>query len=470
MFNIKRPINHSMMFFGVFLTFTLIIAMSTQSSGMLKAALDRRYDSHLKDIITYVDHTVDKDDLRECMRTGVPSEKYNALQQQLNTMVDDFEVLYIYITVPQPDGIMVNVCSSTSNAERAAGEEDFPLGYIDESFYTAENIKPYVAAMQKPGEFSAFKEINETFGNTYTVCRPLTASDGEAFALLCADISLRELHHDINIFIWQSIALIMLICLLFAHFSGRWMQRNIVHPLRLLEQRTREFAENSRGKRDLKELTFNTPDIHTQNEIESLSDAITQMSEDMKNYVEDILVAEMRADHAEDRVEDLSRVAYEDALTHTGSRIAYDAKKVELTKQIEAKTAEFSLVAVNLMNAKHIDDIYGVEAAKKYTIACCDIIRSVFPNSQAYRVVDDDFAVFLEGEAYEQRDELFDTLNKRFKEAETDMGREPWERCAVATGMTDYMKDADENADQVGRRVEMIVHRNKRIILSQSRD
>lgn len=464
MFKIKRPINHTMMLFGVVLTFTLIILMSIQSAGMLKAALDRRYNMHVKDVVTYLEHAIDNDDLRECLRTGEPSERYAVLQQQINTMVDDFELLYIYVGIPKEDGIMVNVISSTSDAERAAGDtEEFPIGYVDESFYTVESIRPYVEAMGETGKFSAFKSTSPEFGSTYTVCKPLLTPDGENIALVCAEMGLAELHRSINVYIWSSIALIALICVAFAYASGHWMQRNVVKPLRLLEERTREFAENSRGKRELSELTFNTPDIHTQNEIESLADAITQMSEDMKTYVEDVLVAEMRADHAEGEAEDIARMAYEDALTHAGSRIAYDAKKAELSKQIAEGNAQFSLVAVNLMNAKHIDDIYGVDASQKYTLACCDIIRRVFPDSTLYRVVDDDFAVFLEGEAYDKRDELFETLEKRFAEAQEDPQREPWERCVVAAGMTDYMKDADENADQVGRRVEMIVFRNKRI-------
>lgn len=468
MFECKKPINRSMMIFGITMLCTLLLLMSIQSSGMLKAALDRRYDSHLRDIVTYLEHTVDADDLRECIRSGEPSEKYNALQQQVNTMVDDFEVMFIFIGIPKEDGTMVNVVSSTSEAERAAGDtEDFPIGYVDESYYTVESIKPYVGALKTPDRFSAFRANSPEFGSTYTVCRPVVTSDGETIALACAEMGLAELHRSINIYVWSSIALITVICIAFAYYSGHWMQRNIVKPLRLLEERTREFAENSRGKRDLKELTFNTPDIHTQNEIESLADAITQMSEDMKNYVEDILVAEMRADHAEGEAEDIARLAYEDALTHAGSRVAYDAKKAELSKQIAAGNAQFSLVAVNLMNAKHIDDIYGVDASQKYTLACCDILREVFPDSTLYRVVDDDFAVFLEGESYEKRDELYEALKKRFAEAQEDPQREPWERCVVASGMTDYIKDADENADQVGRRVEMIVFRNKRILQSE---
>lgn len=473
MFNCKKPISRTALIYGAVCIVLLCILTSMQSAGMLRAALNRRYTAHLRDVLTHVEHVVDTDDLRDCLNSGVPSEKYMRLQHDLNYMVDDFELLYLYIMIPVDDGLgtVMNVCSATSEAERAAGEEDYPLGYIlPDDFYTREQLRPYIQAYKTTGEFVEFIAGSDEFGDTRTVCKTLLASDGTKVGLLCADLELSEMRSSINLYVWSSVILIILLFSIFAVIAWRWIQKNITDPLRLLEERTREFAENSRGKRDISALTFNTPDIHSQNEIESLSDAITQMSEDMKHYVEDILAAEKRVESAQGEIADLSRIAYKDALTKSMSRVAYDEKKAELTKMIEAnELGEFGLIAVNLMDAKRIDDIYGTEAGQKYIVSGYEIIRSVFPYSEIYRVVEHDFVVLLEGEAYAQRDELYKKLQKLFHEAQEDPQRDPWDRCAAVSGMTEYIKGADETADQVSRRVQMILFRNKRIISQNTR-
>jgi diguanylate cyclase (GGDEF)-like protein len=400
----------------------------------------------------------------------VPSEKYNELQKQLNLMVDDYELTYLYIMLPMDDGLgtVYNVCSATSEAERAMGETDYPIMYkLPDEYYTQQQLVPYLNAKSVRDAYSVINVSSDEYGTTRTVCKPLFASDGTFVGLLCADLNLGELKNSVNVYIRASIALIVLASLVFAFLCGHWIYKNITAPLRLLEERTREFAENSRGKRDLSALTFNTPDIQTENEIQSLSDAITQMSEDMKHYVEDILAAEKRAESAESEIVDISRIAYEDSLTRAKSKVAYDEKKIELDKMIEEKTAEFAVVMVNLLDSKRIDDIYGTEAGQKYIISGCDLIRSVFPYSLVYRTGDNDFVVILEGEAYAERDELFNDLKQAFHEAQENPQHEPWNRCAGVAGMTEFIKDADENSSQVFRRCEMILFRNKRII-SQS--
>ncbi|MBQ9458954.1 MAG: GGDEF domain-containing protein [Oscillospiraceae bacterium] len=471
MFNCKKPIGRTIMAYGSISVIVLCILTSLHSGGILDAAVTRRYISHLQSVLTYVEHVVDKDDLRDCLQSGQPSEKYVQLQQSLNYMVDDFELEYLYIMIPVDDGrgTVMNVCSATSAAERAAGEEDYPLRYtLPEGWYTAEQLKPYINAYNKVGEFTTFKAESDEFVTTRTVCKPLVASDGTKIGLLCADIALRGMRRNINLYVLGNAGVAILFFLVVASIGEHWLHKNITGPILTLEERTREFAENSRGKRDMSALTFNTPDIHTQNEIESLNDAITQMSEDMKHYVEDILATEKRVESAENEIADLSRIAYRDSLTKAMSRVAYDEKKAEMTKAINAGEQEdFGLIAVNLMDAKRIDDIYGNEAGQKYIISGYEIIRSVFPYSQIYRVIDHDFVVLLEGEAYIQRDELYKKLQKLFHEAQEDPQREPWDRCAAVSGMTEFIKGADESADQVSRRVQMILFRNKRII-SQS--
>ncbi len=466
----RKTLRRSMLIYGLIFLAILCVLMAAQSGGMLKASLDQRNYAHLRDIVTYVEHTTDADDLRECIRTRTPSEQYNELQERLNRMVDDFEVLYIYIAIPSvEEGKLYSVCSSTSAAERAAGEEDYPIMYSDETYYTSEQIVPYAEAWNKTGEYSVYTSRSDYFGACYTVCKPLLTSDGETIALICADLDLDAMHRGINAYVWSSIGLVVLIAAFFGVTVTLWLQKFVTEPLGKLEKSARGFAEKSHGKHDIDALTFEAPDIHTENEIQSLSDAISQMSEDMKAFVAEVLSAEKRAATAENEVKDITEFANVDVLTQAKSKVAYDAKKAELAAQVEEGTAKFAMVVVDLNDVKRINDFCGLEGGDQYIVNARSIISGVYKDSPIYRVGVDTFVVVLEGDEYKDRDEMFAVLEESFRAAEENTDKQLWERCSAAAGMTEFFADADENVDQVYRRAERIMQRNKRIMKTKER-
>ena len=467
----KNSLKKSMLRTGILFLVILCVLISAQNAWTLKTSLDRRNYSHLKDIVTYVEHTTDADDLRECIETLTPSEKYNELQQRLNTMVDDFNVRFIYLVIPAPDrSTIYSVCSSTSDAERARGEEDYPIMYADEDFYSPDQIVPYVEAWSKVGEFSAYESPSDYFGPCYTVCKPLVDSNGEIVALICADLDLMTMRRSVNAYVFSSVGLIILTMALFSFGVAGWLKRFVTVPISELERSAREFAKKSHDRVDLEDLAFNTPNFFRGDEIQSLSESIQQMSEDMKGYVEDFLSAEKRAESAEEEVEDITKLANEDALTHAKSKVAYDARKAELTEHIAAGNAQFALVSIDLIGLKRINDIHGLENGNKYIISGYEVIHAVFGDIPIYRVFGDQFVVILEGDIYRNRDELYAVLEERFQQVQEDEKREVWERCSAAVGMTEFFPDADQDVDQVYRRAELIMTRNKRIMKKQRGD
>ena len=469
---VKRPgrtIGRGMMIVGILFTSVMCLFMATQSLVLLKGALYQRYDVHVKDVLTHIENGLDMEDLQRCIETGEPSEKYLALQQDINRMVDDFELLYIYIGIPThlDDGrdVMINVISSTSSAERAAGDtEEYPIGYYDEEFYSEDELALYLAAWNRTDRFSSFTIKENRFESSYIVVKPLLDENGETFALLCADTSLDGMHKNVNTYIWASVSLIILICIAFSVAVGMWLNRAVSHPLAALEKSAHSFADKSREMQHLSQLSYEPPDIHTENEIQQLSEAITQMAGDMKSYAEEILSAEKRAETAEEEVEDISRIAFNDELTQVGSKVAYDARKAELAKQIDSGTAKFALVLVDINNLKRMNDTYGLENGDKYIIRAAQIISDVYRDIPVYRVEGDEFVVFLEGDAYRDREELLEVLEEQFRQAQNDMDRDLWERCTAAAGMTEFTPGADTDVEQVYRRAEKIMLRNKRVM------
>ena len=454
----KRPMERDLIIGSMAFTLVLSALLAIVSYMSFTSWFYNRYNSELAHVITNVEDAVDVDDLYECVQTGIPSKKYDELQQFLNGYVDDFELAYLYISYPD-NGTMVSVCSATSDEERASGEDDWPLLYRLEDEYTEEELATYEAAWNVDG-ISYFENISD-WGDCYTACLPLYASNGERVALLCADVFVDELHATLRSQLISRSIMIMSIGLVFGILLVVWLRHNVTVPVTKLEQSARSFAEHSHGRKDPTQLHFEAPDIHTHNEIESLSNAITQMSTDMQDYVTNILQAEERAHNAEEEAEDMSRIAYQDELTRVKSKAAYALKRDELNEGIQTYGVEFALVMVDLNNLKLVNDTYGHEHGDDYLVGSCTLLCDTFEHSPVFRIGGDEFVVVLEGRDYAHRDALLTSIQERFQDAMDDTSKEPWERFSAAVGMAVYDKATDKTYENVFSRADQAMYAQK---------
>ena len=453
----KRPIHRSLVLgSAVFIAFMCFL-LSIQAYLSYSKSLYNRYDDKLDDILNYITKQVDVDAWYNSVVTGQVSEQHPQVQKLLNGMVDDFELFYLYAVFVRNEK-MYNICSATSEKERAAGEEDMP--FLDSSeAYPLEELKKFEVATSKD-EISYFEEDSE-WGAAYTACKPLISSTGVHFGLVCADVAIGELHKTVNNYVLYNVLLTLGIGILFALILLVWLRRNVTGPILALEKSARHFAEKSREKKmDPQNLVFDAPIINTQNEVESLSNAITQMSNDMKTYVHDILEAEETAKTAQEEAANMTMLAYKDALTHVGSRIAYDNAARTLEKDLKERLVnEFGIAMIDLNNLKVINDSYGHANGNLYIAGACHIVCTIFRHSPVFRVGGDEFIVILKNSDYEHRHELVESANQKFFETENDMSREPWERYSVAIGLAEY-KPGD-TVDAVGKRADEEMYNNK---------
>lgn len=465
--NKKRSIRFSLLTGCVVFICLMCLALSLQSYLLISDALYRRYDSKLKEVVTYVSHKMDADDMRECINTGTKSPTYQRTQAFLNELIDEFDLAYLYTLIPGKKGSnsMTNVISATSAAERARGETDLPLLLVSKD-YSSKEVAKYADAFGRK-DISYFEETSD-YGTFYTACKPLVTTDGETIALICADISVDDLHKTVTRHVLLSVLTIVLIGVLTGISLSIWLQNYISTPILELEKSVREYAEKNHESADFSELTFDSPDIHTGNEIETLADSIVKMSEDMKNYFEAILIARERAEHAEKEAESLTTIAYQDPLTHVKSKAAYDMAINALNKEVKQGQTDFAMVMIDLNDLKKVNDKWGHEHGNDYIIGACGIICKVFKHSPVFRIGGDEFAVILKGQDYENRNDLFSTLTRLFHEAHQNMSSEPWERYSAAAGMANYTKDENETVESVFRRADRMMYINKKYIKYQA--
>ena len=454
----KRPIHKSLVVgSAVFIAFMCFL-LSIQSYLTYSKSLYKRYDDKLENILEYINHQIDLDDLYQCVITGDASEKYAQFQHLLNYLIDDFKLFYLYSIAIRNDKVH-NISSATNNEERARGEEDMVLlELVDE--YEPSEIAKYANAIAKD-EISYFEENSEFYGAAYTACKPLVTTTGVHFGALCADISIEDLHKTVNSYILYNVLLTLSLGILFGLVLFIWMRHNVTGPILALERSARKFAERSHTEKDPDELIFEAPEIHTRNEVESLSNAITQMSRDMKIYVQDILEAEKSVRSAQERAENMAILAFRDALTHVGSKVAYDNAATMLDKDIsDNKVSSFAIAMIDLNDLKTINDTYGHANGNTYITGACHILCNIFTHSPVYRIGGDEFVVILKDVDFDKRKELIEKARETFAKTEMDATKEPWERYSIAIGISEFFKSG-ETVESVFKRADEEMYNNK---------
>ncbi len=115
-----------------------------------------------------------------------------------------------------------------------------------------------------------------------------------------------------------------------------------------------------------------------------------------------------REEESYQRLGQVQSVAYTDPLTGVKSKHAF----VDWEQKLEARIGEredgleFAIVVLDVNGLKHVNDTLGHKAGDRYIKAACKLICRIFDHSPVFRIGGDEFAVILERNDYQNRDEL----------------------------------------------------------------
>ncbi len=312
----KSPITRSIVIGcgGLILALSLLLSVETRTA--FRNALYEQYQARLRDVVTAVERSADADDLRWCIEHAESSPKRDELQRMINRFVDDFELAYLYIVIPKdtPEGTMISVVSSTSQAEleaaREAGlpEDDWPILYDQSDEYTREQVQPYLVAWNATGQVSFFEDVWSD-GIGYTGCKPLLDSNGETVALIGADYYIDDVRGTVSGYVARNVALIVAVCVFFGALLAVWLSRNVTKPIRALEQSALRFAKMIHDAKDASLLSLNTEELEASSEVRLLIDAVARLSEEMREQIASAAVVKSYAKEMEEENQRLAEKA-----------------------------------------------------------------------------------------------------------------------------------------------------------------
>lgn len=151
-----------------------------------------------------------------------------------------------------------------------------------------------------------------------------------------------------------------------------------------------------------------------------------------------------------------NEMARRDELTHTKNKTAYHEAAKELQERMETEKPKFSVVICDLNDLKTINDTQGHAAGDDCIKSAGSLICHTFLHSPVFRIGGDEFALFLEGEDFENRERLISDIRRQIEE-NVRMG----EGVIVATGIADYIPRQDKTVEDVFKRADSQMYGDK---------
>lgn len=106
----KNSLQKSLIRISVIIVIFISISVGTLCFDIYRRDMISRYQNYAGDAINFLSSCIDVDDLEQCMRTGVKSDKYNELQTLANDLKETHDLFFIYIIEPlradPPDNMM----------------------------------------------------------------------------------------------------------------------------------------------------------------------------------------------------------------------------------------------------------------------------------------------------------------------------------------------------------------------------
>lgn len=454
----KKPLNRSITIGCILFIITLCVLLSFANLSMYKNYVYVDYRNYINDILDYTLSEIDGDDLKTCIDTVEESEQYKKALLFMDHLMDHFtDIHYFYAILPlntEETGNVMSVLSAERYYDRYVDTEgNLYLGWISDDEFDAETAAQFFEIME--GDSIVYFEEETEWGVDYTGAVPIRDSKGNSVAVLAVDIDISF----INSMIWQYAAVnILVISLSGAVFIGIflfWSRRNITQPILRLEQSAVGFADHSHGQRDVSALSFDAPEMKTDNEIKALSDAVIKMTEDMRDYVSDIISAEEKAAN-------MQELANRDSLTGIRNKTAYDNEIKRAAVKLEDGETRLGLAIVDLNFLKKINDTYGHDKGNITIRKLSRLVCVVFDHSPVFRIGGDEFAVILRGGDYEHYGELEARFNGEIEAMAKDNSLQPWEKVSAAIGAAFYDSELDDGVDSLFKRADHVMYDHKK--------
>ena len=175
-----------------------------------------------------------------------------------------------------------------------------------------------------------------------------------------------------------------------------------------------------------------------------------------------VIGARREIEKSHSQVADLNRRVYIDALTSVKNKGGFNEYIKSIQRRIDNKEPlEFAIIILDCDNLKGINDEFGHDKGDEYIRATSALICKTYKHSPVFRIGGDEFAVILQNDDYQNREELIEQFEEKKKDIQAS-AENGWEKVSVSIGMAAYKPEKDYSVEDVVRRADRKMYDNKR--------
>jgi diguanylate cyclase (GGDEF)-like protein len=315
---------------------------------------------------------------------------------------------------------------------------------------------PYKDDLMNGKDVPAQSDVTK-YGYLLTYMLPVFDDDGVYKCHVCADFSMDKMHTANVNFLLRIAAVLIAVVSAILVMGIRAMRKNITGPLNRMSKCTESFKYNTEEDRLNNIHMMEELNVPNRNEIGRLYEIFTSTLKESHYYMTNFSRAKNDMETTAAALDEMSASAMRDALTHVGSKLAYENKTQELVEEIQQKKAKFAIVMVDANNLKYVNDTFGHKEGDSYIQGCCKIVCDVYKHSPVFRVGGDEFVAILRGEDYDNREARLSQARVTFMETFLQKDKEMWERYSASVGMAIF-EPGDVSVEDVFKRADAAMY------------
>ena len=383
---------------AIALLLTLHIIMGVSLMIMSKNALREQIEQRMLDVANTAAYQLDGDDMKNMTAYDIGSEKYKKALSVLRSFQQNIRLDYIYAVRAENDGTFRYTIDPDM-------DDPGDFGDVIETTDALMNAARGNADVDK-------QPTTDKWGTFYSAYSPIFTSDGKVAGIVGVDFNAEWFDSELN----SHKALVIIVTM---------MILTIGISLVFLTHTTALEGENVKYRRELEE-TLEREQVQEQ----ELGSAI--------------------------------HLAYTDPMTGVKNKHAYMEAVKELDRRISAgEVSEFGIIVFDLNGLKIINDTFGHQEGDRYIKKGCALICEKFCHSPVFRIGGDEFVALLEGNDYNQRDELLGSFDRQI-EKDLHTGK-----VIVSTGLDIFDPARDKDHLSVFKRADRKMYERKKFLKSE---
>ncbi|MBR0260897.1 MAG: diguanylate cyclase [Selenomonadaceae bacterium] len=405
-------------------------------------------------IVSMAVNEIDPKRIDEFLEKGYQAEGYFDVEKRLykiRASNSDVKFLYVYKIMEDGCHVVFDLDTATVKASEPGDIETF-----DESF---EEYLPDLLA----GKPIKPIENDDKYGYLLTIYKPVYNSVGQCVAYAGIDFSMDIINNYGRMFITKVIATFSGLVILIFVFVLMLVENNIILPVNTMAYCARNFAYDSETARAQNIEYMRRLDIKTRDEIENLYSAFLKTTSDSMHYFENLKRSKIQLAVMEE-------LAHKDALTGLKNKTAYNEYTAKFDADIVEGRANFAIIMIDVNFLKKVNDTYGHEYGNIYLINAGKLACSVFGEDKVYRIGGDEFVVVLDGEALARCEEDVFAIRSMITKLQHDSTLQPWEKVSAAIGVAYYQAGVDKTAEEVFKRADADMYKNKLAMKATRKD